>query len=93
MAHVMNLQHGFNLCGLDDLRNIERAVPRAEHLIWSSSSVKRVFTKVEQDMSTEITLKTISENHMGKKVDSVSFDPQELFTYLVNHFGLSDAAK
>jgi hypothetical protein len=30
---------------------------------------------------------------MGKKVDGVSFDPQELFTYLINHLGLSDVAK
>jgi hypothetical protein len=55
--------------------------------------MKRVFTKVEQEMSSEITFKKISEKHMGKKVDGVSFDPQELFTYLINHFGLSGVAK
>jgi hypothetical protein len=62
-------------------------------MICSSSSVKRVFIKVKQEMSSEITFKTISEKHMGKKVDGVSFDPQELCTYLINHFGLSDVAK
>jgi hypothetical protein len=50
-------------------------VPRAEHLLWSSSSVKRVFTKVEQEMSSEITFKTISEKHMVKKGDGVLFNP------------------
>jgi hypothetical protein len=93
VARVVDLQHGFNLCSLDNLRNIERAVSRAERLLWSSSSGKRLFMKVEHEMSPEITFKTISEKHMGKKVDGVSFYPQELFTYLINHFGLSDVAK
>jgi hypothetical protein len=44
-------------------------------------------------MSEEITFKTIREKHMDKDVEGVSFDPEELFTYLINHFGLSDATK
>jgi hypothetical protein len=30
MPHVMDLQHGFNLCGIDNLRDIEHAIPKAE---------------------------------------------------------------
>jgi hypothetical protein len=44
-------------------------------------------------MSLEIIFQIISEKPMGKKVDGVSFDPQELFTYLIKHFCLSDVAK
>jgi hypothetical protein len=32
---VLDLQHGFIICGSDNLRNIEHAVPRAERLLWS----------------------------------------------------------
>jgi hypothetical protein len=44
-------------------------------------------------MSEEIKFKTISENHMDKEVEGVSLDPEELFTYPINHFGLSDTTK
>jgi hypothetical protein len=48
MTRVMDLHHGFNLCGLENMRLIELAELGVERLLWSSSSVKRVFTKIEK---------------------------------------------
>jgi hypothetical protein len=92
-VRVVDIHHRLNLCGLDNLRLIEPAELGAERLMWSSSSAKRVFTKIEEKMSDEIIFKTISNKHIDKKVEVVSFDPEEVFTYLIHHLGLSDAAK
>jgi hypothetical protein len=54
MARVTDLQHGLTLYDIGNLRNIEHTVPRAERLLCSSLSLKRVFTKVEKEMSLEI---------------------------------------
>jgi hypothetical protein len=49
--------------------------------MWSSSSVKRVFTKIEKEASEEIACKTTSRKYMGEKVDGVYCDPEELFNF------------
>jgi hypothetical protein len=36
MARVMDLHHGFNLCGLEDMRLIEPAELGADRLLWYS---------------------------------------------------------
>jgi hypothetical protein len=76
MARVMELHHGFNLCGLDNMHLTEPAEIGAECLLWSSSSVKRVFINIEKEMNEEITFKTIIKKHMGNTVEGVSFEPK-----------------
>jgi hypothetical protein len=51
MSMVMDLHNGFNLCGLDNIRLVEAANLGDERLLRSSSYVKRVFTKIEKEMS------------------------------------------
>jgi hypothetical protein len=91
MARVMDLHHGFNLCGLDAFRLVEPAYLGHKHLIWSSSSVKRVFCQIEKEMKQEIYFKIIRDrNAKGLVVDGIKFNVRQLFKY---HFGLSDEAK
>jgi hypothetical protein len=94
MARVMDLHHGFNLNGLGTFRLVEPNYMGEKRLIWSSSSVKRVFRKKEIEMKDEISLKVIRDsNGKGQIVDGIRFDTKQLFTYLVHHFGLSEEAK
>jgi hypothetical protein len=65
-----------------------------KRLLWSSSSVKRVFRKIEIEMKDEISFKVIRDrNGKGQIVDGIRFYTKQLFTYLVHHFGLSEEAK
>jgi hypothetical protein len=48
MARVMDLHHGFNLYRLDSFRLLEPAYLGHERLLWSSSSVRRVFCQIEK---------------------------------------------
>jgi chromosome segregation ATPase len=48
MVRVMDLHQGFNLCRLDAFRLVEPAYLGHERLLWSSSSVKRVFRQIEK---------------------------------------------
>jgi predicted nucleic acid-binding Zn-ribbon protein len=94
MARVMDLHHGFNLSGLDAFRLVEPNYMGEKRLLWSSSSVKRVFRKIEIEMKDEISFKVIRDrNGKGQIVDGIRFDTKQLFTYLVHHFGLSEEAK
>jgi hypothetical protein len=92
MACIMDLHHGFSMCGLDNMRLIDPVELSDERLMWSYRSVKRVFMKIEKEMREEITFKKISEMHMGNRVDGVSFDPEELFSYIINHIGIGEVA-
>jgi hypothetical protein len=94
MARVMDLHHGFNLCGLDAFRLVEPAYLGHERLLWSSSSVKRVFRQIEKEMKQEIYFKIIRDrNAKGLVVDGIKFNVRQLFKYIIHHFGLSDEAK
>jgi hypothetical protein len=94
MARVMDMHHGFKLSGLDAFRLVEPNYMGEKRLLWSASSVKRVFRKIEIEMKDEISLKVIIyRNAKGRIVDGIRFDTKQLFTYLVHHFGLSEEAK
>jgi hypothetical protein len=94
ISRVMDLHHGFNLSGFDAFRLVEPNCTREKRLIWSSSSVKRVFRKIEIEMKDEISSKVIRDrNATGQIVDRIRFYTKQLFTYLVHHFGLSEEEK
>jgi hypothetical protein len=94
MARVMDLPHSLNFSGLDAFLLVEPNYMGEKWLICSSSSVKRVFRKIESEMKEEVTFKVIRyRNEKGHTVDGIIFDIKQLFTYLVHHFGLSEEAK
>jgi hypothetical protein len=94
MARVVDLHHGFNLSGIDAFRLVEPTYMGEKRLLWSLSSVKRVFRKIEIEMKDEISFKVIRDrNGKVQIVDDIRFDTKQLFTYLVHHFGLSEEAK
>jgi chromosome segregation ATPase len=94
MARLMDLHHGFNLGGLDAFRLVGPNYMGEKRLLWSSSSVKRVFREIETEMKDEISFKVIRDrNGKGHIVGGNRFDTKKLFTYLVHHFGLSEEAK
>jgi hypothetical protein len=94
MARVMDLHHGFKLYGHDAFRPVEPNYMGEKRLIWSSSSVKRVFRKMEIEMKDEISFKVIRDrNAKGHIVDGVRFDTKQLCTYLVRHFCISEEEK
>jgi hypothetical protein len=55
----MDLHHGFNLCSLDAFRLVEPAYIGTQRLLWSSSSVKRVYRQIGKEMKQEINFKII----------------------------------
>jgi hypothetical protein len=63
MARVMDLHHGFNLSGLDAFRLVEPNNMGDKRLLCFSSSVKRVFGKIEIEMKDEISLKVIRDRN------------------------------
>jgi hypothetical protein len=86
----MDLHHGFSLCDIYACRLVEPAYLGSEHLLWYSSSVKRVYREIEKDVKLEINFSLFREqNEKGQIVDGIKFDTQDLFVYLINHFGLS----
>jgi chromosome segregation ATPase len=94
MARVMDLHHGFNLSGLDAFLLVEPNYMGEKRLLWYSSSVKRVFRKIEIEMKDEISLKVIMDRSAkGQLLDGIRFDTKHLCTYLVHHFGLYEEAK
>jgi hypothetical protein len=94
IARVMDLHQGFNLCGLDAFRFVEPAYVGPERLLWSLSSVKKVYGEIEKDMKQEIFFTLIrARNEKGQIVDGIKVNTKDLFVYLVNHFGLSEKAK
>jgi hypothetical protein len=56
-TRVMGLHHGLNLRGLDAFRLVDPNYMGEKRLLWSSSSVKRVFRKIEIEMKDEISSK------------------------------------
>jgi hypothetical protein len=93
MARVMDLHHVVNLSsGLNVFCLVEPDYMGEKRLLWSSSSVKRVFRKIEIEMKDEISFKVIRDRSAkGQIVDGIRFDTKQ--TYLVHHFGLSEEAK
>jgi hypothetical protein len=92
-SRVMDLHHGFNLCGLDQLWLGEPSYCRRECMPWSSSSVQREHREIEKIMQKEINFTVINDKFKKKQVDGVKFDTEQLFRDLVHHFGLSEKAK
>jgi hypothetical protein len=70
----MELYHGFDLCGLDHLRLVELSYFRGEHMICSSSSVKKEHREIEKIMQEEINFTVINDKFKKKYVDGVKFD-------------------
>jgi hypothetical protein len=54
LARVMDLHHGFNLCGLDHLRLVEPAYLRDDLMLQSSSGAKKEHRVIEKEMMREI---------------------------------------
>jgi hypothetical protein len=94
MARVMDLHHGFNLCGLDAFHLVEPAYLGHERLLRSSSSVKRVFRQIKKEMKQDIYFKIIRDrNAKGLIVDGIKFNVRHLFKYIIHQFGISEEAK
>jgi hypothetical protein len=80
---------------------IQLTVNHIHYIVYTVHSMARIvdlhrgfsLCGLENEMSEEITFKTISEKYMGKKVDGVNSYPEELFTYLIYYLGLSNATK
>jgi hypothetical protein len=62
-------------------------------MIWSSSFVKKEHRDIEKIMQEEINFTVINDRLKKKHVDGVKFGTEQLFRYLVHHFGLSEKAK
>jgi hypothetical protein len=54
IARVIDMHHGFNLCGLDAMRLVEPVYLGDKRLLWSSSSIKRFSRQIEKEMQHEI---------------------------------------
>jgi hypothetical protein len=94
IARVMGMHHGFKLCGLDAVSLVEPACIGDQRLMWSSSSVKRVFRMIEKEMTATINFTLIHDrNAKGQIIDGIKFDTRQLFIFLIRHFGLSEEAK
>jgi hypothetical protein len=93
LARVVDLHHGSSLRGLDHLRLLEPTYLLDEHIMWSSSRVKKEHRAIEKEMTREINCEVINDKLNNKVVDGVRFDVEQLFIYLVTHFGLAEKAK
>jgi hypothetical protein len=93
LARAMDLHHGFNLCGLDYLRLVEPAYFRDGRMLWSSSHVKKEHRAIDKEMTREINFYVINDKLNNKVVDGVRFDVEQIFHYLVTHFGLAEKSK
>jgi hypothetical protein len=84
MAYVTYMHHGLNLIGIDNTRTIRYDKKHTNKLFWSSSEVKRVQRKADQDMQEVIHVTVIKERHKYALVDGFNFDMHALFEYLID---------
>jgi hypothetical protein len=93
MAYVTYMHNGLNLMGIDNIRKIQYGKKHTQKLFWSSSEVKRVQRKAEQDMQEVVSFTVNKERNEDALVDGVFFNMRAIFEYLIEPFSLSEDAE
>jgi hypothetical protein len=92
-AQAVDMNHGFNLGGIEMIQNMEGTKKGAMGLVWLSGTVKYVHRAVEREMQTKVAFKLIGERHDDMLINGVQLNVKELLIYWIKHFGLEEKAR